>query len=85
MKMDLIEKQGLISRLENLRDYFNNNGLQMAKFTINQAIQTLSEPTLDKQQMIDFGYACLGEVESELGDLIYIKVPEDVYKDTFEL
>lgn len=39
---------------------------------------------MDKERMIAFGYRCIGEVDSELGDLIYKKVPEEIYNETFK-
>jgi hypothetical protein len=39
---------------------------------------------MEKKNTIAFGYRCIGEVDSELGDLIYKKVPEEVYNETFK-
>jgi hypothetical protein len=39
---------------------------------------------LEKQQTLAFGYRCIGEVSLELGDLVYKKVPEEVYNDVFK-
>jgi len=36
-----------------------------------------------EKQMIDFAYSSIREVESELGDLIYKKVPEEIYNETY--
>ena len=44
---------------------------------LEQAIQ------IDKDNTISFGYRCIGEVDSELGDLVYKKVPEEVYNETY--
>ena len=38
---------------------------------------------MEKDNIIAFGYRCIGEVDSELGDLIYKKVPEEVYNETY--
>lgn len=38
---------------------------------------------MEKQQIIDFGYLQIQNIESELGDLIYKKVPEEIYNETF--
>ena len=39
---------------------------------------------MEKEQSIAFGYRCIGEVDCELGDLIYKKVPEEIYNETFK-
>jgi hypothetical protein len=39
---------------------------------------------MEKKNTIAFGYRCIGEVDSELGDLIYKKVPEEIYNETFK-
>jgi nitrogen-specific signal transduction histidine kinase len=38
---------------------------------------------MEKEQIIDFAYSSIREVESELGDLIYKKVPEEIYTETY--
>jgi nitrogen-specific signal transduction histidine kinase len=38
---------------------------------------------MEKEQIIDFAYSSIREVESELGDLIYKKVPEEIYNETY--
>lgn len=40
---------------------------------------------MHKDEIISFGYQCAGAMESELGDIIYNKLPEDIYNDTFEI
>lgn len=37
----------------------------------------------EKTELIAFAYNQIQEMESELGDMIYKKVPEEIYKDTF--
>jgi virulence-associated protein VapD len=37
----------------------------------------------EKKQLIDFGYSQIQQVDSEIGDLIYKKVPEEIYNETF--
>jgi hypothetical protein len=39
--------------------------------------------THEKTELIAFAYNQIQEMESELGDIIYKKVPEEIYKDTF--
>lgn len=38
---------------------------------------------MEKENTMAFGYRCIGEVDSELGDLVYKKVPEEVYNETY--
>ena len=40
---------------------------------------------MHKDEIISFGYQCTGAMESELGDIIYNKLPEDIYNETFEI
>lgn len=37
----------------------------------------------EKQQLIAFGYSQIQEIDSEIGDLVYKKVPEEIYNETF--
>jgi spore coat polysaccharide biosynthesis predicted glycosyltransferase SpsG len=37
----------------------------------------------EKNQLIAFGYSQIQQIDSELGDLIYKKVPEEIYNETF--
>lgn len=37
----------------------------------------------EKKQLIAFGYSQIQEIDSELGDLIYKKVPKEIYNETF--
>jgi len=37
----------------------------------------------EKKQLIAFGYSQIQQIDSELGDLIYKKVPEEIYNETF--
>jgi hypothetical protein len=38
---------------------------------------------MHRDEMTTFGYAQIREIESELGDLIYKKVPEEIYNKTY--
>ena len=38
---------------------------------------------MEKENTIAYGYRCIGEIDSELGDLIYHKVPEEVYNEMY--
>lgn len=38
---------------------------------------------MEKEQIINFGYLQIQNIESELGDLIYKKVPEEIYNEIF--
>jgi hypothetical protein len=38
---------------------------------------------MEKEQLIMFGYAQIQEIDSELGGLIYRKVPEEVYHEKY--
>jgi len=48
-------------------------------------IKTKAENLLEKEkkQLIAFGYSQIQNTDSELGDLIYKKVPEEIYNETF--
>ncbi len=37
----------------------------------------------EKKQLIAFGYSQIQEIDSEIGDLVYKKVPEEIYNETF--
>jgi hypothetical protein len=39
---------------------------------------------MEKQNTISFGYSCVAEVEVKKGNLIYNKVPEEIYNETFK-
>jgi hypothetical protein len=39
---------------------------------------------MEKQNTISFGYSCVAEVEVKKGNLIYNKVPEEIYIETFK-
>ena len=36
---------------------------------------------MEKQQLINFGYLQIQNIDSEIGDLIYKKVPEEIYNE----
>jgi hypothetical protein len=38
---------------------------------------------MERERIIDFAYLQIKEMESELGDLIYKKVPEEIYNETY--
>lgn len=38
---------------------------------------------LEKEQLISFGYTQIQYIDAEIGDLIYKKVPEEIYTETF--
>ena len=38
----------------------------------------------EKQQLISFGYSQIQHIDAEIGDLIYNKVPEEIYNETFK-
>jgi len=38
---------------------------------------------LEKEQLIGFGYSQINYIDAEIGDLIYKKVPEEIYNETF--
>lgn len=37
----------------------------------------------EKQQLISFGYSQIQYIDAEIGDLIYNKNPEEIYRETF--
>ncbi len=39
---------------------------------------------MDKRNTISFGYSCVAEIEVKKGNLIYNKVPEEIYIETFK-
>ena len=39
---------------------------------------------MHRQETIKFGYNCIAEVVDSSGELIYNKVPEEVYQETFK-
>jgi hypothetical protein len=39
---------------------------------------------MEKRNTISFGYSCIAEVEVKKGNLIYNKVPEEIYIETFK-
>jgi hypothetical protein len=47
----------------------------------NKALEQAKE--MEKENTIAYGYRCIGEIDSELGDLIYHKVPEEVYNEMY--
>ena len=38
---------------------------------------------MEKEQLISFGYWQIEYIDAEIGDLIYNKVPEEVYKEIY--
>ena len=38
---------------------------------------------MEKEQLISFGYSQIQYVDAEIGDLIYKKVPEEIYTETY--
>jgi len=38
----------------------------------------------ERKEMIAFAYAQIEEIDSEIGDLIYKKVPQEIYKEAYE-
>lgn len=44
---------------------------------INEALEN------EKKQLIAFGYSQIHQIDSEIGNLIYKKVPEEIYNETF--
>ena len=37
----------------------------------------------EKKQLVDFGYSQINYIDAEIGDLIYKKVPEEIYSQSF--
>jgi hypothetical protein len=38
---------------------------------------------MEREQIISFGYTQIQYIDSEIGDLIYKKVPEEIYNETY--
>lgn len=82
--MELRDK--LLEEYQNLKEPSHNheylNGYREALKNVANDIdaQMLAH---EKTELIAFAYNQIQEMESELGDMIYKKVPEEIYKDTF--
>jgi hypothetical protein len=50
--------------------------------SINKCLEQAKE--MEKRNTISFGYSCVAEVEVKKGNLIYNKVPEEIYIETFK-
>lgn len=38
---------------------------------------------MEKEQMISFAYTQIQYIQSDIGDLIYTKIPEEIYSETY--
>jgi hypothetical protein len=38
---------------------------------------------IEREQMISFAYEQIQHIDAEIGDLIYKKVPEEIYNETY--
>lgn len=82
-----------MTAIQELKEYFEQQlRLQRRseiKYTTEEALVDAIEvcrnaiTTKEKQQLISFGYAQIQHIESELGDLIYKKVPEEIYEEAY--
>lgn len=57
---------------------FDTKDLEDFNMTIQQAKE------MEKQQLISFGYTQIQYIDTDLGDLIYKKTPEEIYNDTYK-
>jgi hypothetical protein len=62
--------------------------LKRIGFSTNNLIEFENEviiaKEMEKQQMIEFGYACTKQIEmNEAGELLMVKSPEEVYNETY--
>ena len=58
---------------------------EVVRLTLKNIIKRIDEELLEseKKQLIGFGYSQIQYIDAEIGDLIYNKVPEEIYKETF--
>ncbi len=64
--------------VEQLNNHTKNNDFLI---TFENEISKAKE--MEKQQLINFGYSQISYIDSEIGDLIYKKVPEEIYNEKF--
>jgi hypothetical protein len=62
--------------------------LKRIGFSTNNLIEFENEviiaKEIEKQQMIEFGYACTKQIEmNEAGELQMVKSPEEIYNETY--
>ena len=58
---------------------------EVVRLTLKNIIKRIDEELLEaeKKQLIGFGYSQIQYIDAEIGDLIYNKVPEEIYRETF--
>ncbi len=68
-----------ITAMQKLIDYMEENYhlTEESRYEFKKALEE------EKKQLISFAYKQIQEMESELGDMIYKKVPEEIYAETF--
>jgi hypothetical protein len=67
--------------VEQLRGYDDKGDFIFNGVITFELIEQAKE--MHKEQMIAFAYEQIQEMESELGDIIYKKVPEEIYNETY--
>jgi len=58
---------------------------ESVRLTLVNIIKRIDEELLEteKKQLIGFGYSQISYIDAEIGDLIYKKVPEEVYNEIY--
>ena len=58
---------------------------EVVRLTLKNIIKRIDEELLEaeKKQLIGFGYSQIQYIDAEIGDLIYNKVPEEIYRENF--
>jgi len=87
LRVDL--EESIISGKEALKEIENefvrNACVMTLEKTINSIINRIDTELLamEKKQLIGFGYSQIQYIDAEIGDLIYKKVPEEIFEETY--
>jgi hypothetical protein len=64
--------------IEGLAEYSPENPLLQSLLTAKPRLKEL-----EKEQMISFAYTQIQYIDAEIGDLIYKKLPQEIYNETY--
>jgi len=83
-------EESIISGKEALQEieseFVRNACVMTLEKTINSIINRIDTELLamEKKQLIGFGYSQIQYIDAEIGDLIYKKVPEEIFEETYK-
>lgn len=75
----------LISIMQDIESYAKSKGARGKLFALTKGVIEILKDHLDKEKdmLIQFGYEQLKHVKVENGEIVYTKVPEEIFNDLY--